>query len=354
MAAQFNKPYKSPAEQFKDYAQDYADRVKAALEQGTAPWIRPWRAGVVGLAGQGMPYNAITGVGYSGSNVWILKMVQDQRGFEDDRWLTFKQAMDLGCRVAKGAKGVQCVKWVKVENKDLKVPEGPVYLCDALEIAAKRSRMVPKFFYVYNAAEIDGIPAAPVREAPKEQERHAQCKALIDATGALIEHDGGNRAYYRPSTDSIHLPLREAFVSEDAYYATVLHELGHWTGFPTRLNRNLKGEFGSKDYAREELRAEMASMMIGDRLGIGHDPGQHVAYIGHWIKLIEEQPREILLAARDAEAICQHLGVRKYEHEPMQVSEQAKDAERVRQLPKDRPRTRRHQRQREQVAAVSL
>lgn len=131
-------------------------------------------------------------------------------------------------------------------------------------------------------------------------------------------------------TDDIHLPVREAFKSTDAYYATVLHELGHWTGHPVRLGRDLTGRFGSEQYAKEELRAEMASMMIGERLGIGHDPGQHAAYIGHWIKLIKEQPREILVAAKDADAICQHLGVHKYEHEPMKVPDKAKAKEQVR------------------------
>ena len=95
------------------------------------------------------------------------------------------------------------------------------------------------------------------------------------------------------STDSIHLPLKEQFPSAGDYYSTLLHEVGHWTGHATRLNRDLSDPFGSIAYAREELRAEIASMIIGSELGIGYDPGQHAAYAASWIQILENQPLEI-------------------------------------------------------------
>lgn len=336
--AQNTTTWKSPAARYQDYVQAYADRVIKFLEEGTAPWVKPWRAGFL-QPGAGMPYNAITGKGYSGSNVLLLRMIQQAAGFEDERWLTFNQGMSLGCHLKKGSKGVQCVKWIEPKENDPKPDEE----------AKAQKRRVPVLFTVFNASQFEGLPAAPVREPPKEPERHAQCEALIAATGALIAHDGGNRAFYRPMTDDIHLPMREAFKTADSYYATVLHELGHWSGHPTRLARDLTGRFGSEQYAKEELRAELASMMVGERLGIGHDPGQHVAYIGHWIKLLKEHPKEILVAAKDADAICTYLGVHKFEHEPMKVPEKTKEREegkpQARPLPR---RTREKQRERAQ------
>ncbi len=99
------------------------------------------------------------------------------------------------------------------------------------------------------------------------------------------------------------MPFKHQFPTPDRYYATALHELGHWTGHESRLNRDLAHPFGSEGYAREELRAEIASMLLGSELGIGHDPGQHVAYVGSWIKALQQDPTEIFRAAADAEKI---------------------------------------------------
>ncbi len=326
-------------QRYQDYAKDYADRVIQMLEAGTAPWIRPWRPGFI-EPGSGMPYNAITGKGYSGSNALFLMMAQQLSGFEDNRWLTFKQAQAIGCHVKRGEKSMQCVKWIEPQAKDQEDTDDQ-----------RQKRLVPILFSVFNGAQVEGMPALPVREPPKEPERHAQCEALIAATGASIEHDGGNRAFYVPMTDDIHLPVREAFRSMDLYYGTLLHELGHWSGHPTRLHRDLTGGFGSEAYAKEELRAELASMMIGERLGIGHDPGQHAAYIASWVKILKEHPKEILLAAKDADRICEHLGVHKYEHEPIATREPDQVVEKVRKTPEPR-RQRTRQRQREQVMAM--
>ncbi|HEY9559747.1 MAG TPA: zincin-like metallopeptidase domain-containing protein, partial [Anseongella sp.] len=106
---------------------------------------------------------------------------------------------------------------------------------------------------------------------------------------------------------AITLPLREQFDAADLYYATLLHELGHWTGHPTRLDRDLVHTFGSEGYAREELRAEIASLLIGEELHIGHDPTRHAAYVAHWIKILEDHPFEIHAAAADAEKIFKYL-----------------------------------------------
>lgn len=144
---------------------------------------------------------------------------------------------------------------------------------------------------------------------------------ILKASGASITHAPGDRAFYRPATDSIHLPDRGQFPTADNYYATALHELGHWTGHASRLDRDLAHPFGSEGYAKEELRAEIASMIVGDELGIGHDPGQHAAYVGSWIKALQDEPLEVFRAAADAEKI--HDYVLAFEQKQVQEQEQA-------------------------------
>jgi putative DNA primase/helicase len=134
----------------------------------------------------------------------------------------------------------------------------------------------------------------------------------LQASGVEIRHDQADRAFYRPATDRIHLPACDSFQSADTYYATALHELGHWTGYPSRLDRDLAHPFGSVGYAKEELRAEIASLTVGDQLGIGHDPGQHAAYVKSWVQVLKEDPKEILRASRDADKISHYvLGLEK-------------------------------------------
>src|SRR5262249_48135161 len=108
-------------------------------------------------------------------------------------------------------------------------------------------------------------------------------------------------------TDTIDLPSRERFSEAAAYYAAALHELGHWTGHPDRLNRDLEHPFGSEGYAREELRAEIASLILGSELGLGYNPEQHAGYVDHWVKILTDTPTEILYAASDAEKISEYI-----------------------------------------------
>src|SRR5690606_16062909 len=182
------------------------------------------------------PYNATTGKGYSGGNAIWLMMRQEMEGYTDSRWLTYKQGQQLEAQVRRGEKGTKLVKWLETKSKNKS--EG----ADEGEEEGSRKRLVPIVFTVFNAEQLDNMPPAPVRQLPGEFERHAQCERLLDdvrAMGVFIEHDGGNRAFYVPSEDAIHLPAREQFVAADGYYATALHECGHATGHPSRLGRDL-------------------------------------------------------------------------------------------------------------------
>src|SRR6202008_604833 len=133
---------------------------------------------------------------------------------------------------------------------------------------------------------------------------------ILRNSGARISHDQGDRAFYNRASDSIHLPPKEAFASAPGYYGTALHELAHWTGHPSRLNRSTLNEsyrFGDSNYAKEELRAELASVFLAAERGIPHDPAQHAAYVGSWIKTLREDKNEIFRAAHDASAATDFL-----------------------------------------------
>ncbi|MCB1976022.1 MAG: hypothetical protein KDE66_03260, partial [Nitrosomonas sp.] len=153
--------------------------------------------------------------------------------------------------------------------------------------------------------QIDNLPELVIE--PPTWNPIERAEQILQASNAAIEHGEFDRAFYRPVTDRIHLPHKHQFETPDRYYATALHELGHWTGHESRLNRDLAHPFGSEGYAREELRAEIASMLLGHELGIGHDPGQHAAYVASWIKTLEEDPTEIFRAAADAEKIQDYV-----------------------------------------------
>lgn len=162
--------------------------------------------------------------------------------------------------------------------------------------------------WVFNAQQVDGIEPLVKPDVKQFQWDSIQrAENIIQASGADITHKSGDRAYYSPALDSITMPMREQFDASDKYYATLLHELGHWTGHENRLDRSLINKFGTEGYAREELRAEIASMLIGQELHIGHDPGQHVAYVDNWIQILRDTPFEIHAAAADAEKIFKYL-----------------------------------------------
>jgi len=281
----------------KEYAEEVAGRIIEQLRQGTAPWQKPWQPGELRL-----PYNAATGNEYRGMNTLWLHM----QGYDDPRWMTYRQADAAGAQVRKGSRGTKIIYWKFHDEQAMKDEQGrPVLDGDGNPRKIRVELERPRVFtaVVFNAQQIDGLPPMEAKPLGPEPERHARAEAILANSGARIGHAEGDRAFYRPSTDSITLPLRQQFNSADAYYATALHELGHWTGHESRLDRDLSHPFGSEGYAREELRAEIASLMLGERLEIGHDPGQHVAYVASWIKALEDDPREIFRAAADAEKI---------------------------------------------------
>jgi antirestriction protein ArdC/phage/plasmid primase-like uncharacterized protein len=279
-------------QQKKSFPAIVAEELIEQLKAGTAPWQKPWRPGIPFL-----PMNPTTGKRYKGVNA--VRLLGQSRG--DSRWMTYKQAKSLGAQVRKGETGTRIMFWQFYEERENDRGEKE-------RVKLERPRVSSAV--VFNAEQIDGLPEQ--KPTPPDWNPVERAENIMALSGANIKHIGENRAYYRPDTDSIYLPEKNQFASSDAYYATALHELGHWTGHESRLARDLAHPFGSTEYAKEELRAEIASMILGDELGIGHDPGQHAAYVKSWINVLENDHLEIFRAAADAEKI--HAHVLNFEH----------------------------------------
>ncbi|GLU28257.1 zincin-like metallopeptidase domain-containing protein [Brucella sp. NBRC 12950] len=284
----------------RDYIDKVARQLIEQLERGTAPWQKPWKAGELRAT-----YNPNTDKSYRGfNNIWL-----QMQGYSDPRWMTFNQASDAGAKVRRREKGTQIVFWSFAEERDAKDAQGNTILENGKrkKITVELERPKSFNFTVFNAEQIDGLAQLDAKPVVPAAIRIVRAESLLLASGAQIKHKRGDRAFYRLDKDEIVLPERDQFSSSEGYYATALHELGHWTGHPDRLNRNLSDPFGSLGYAREELRAEIASLMLAEKLELPHDPAQHASYVASWIEVLKYDPREIFRATSDAERISTHI-----------------------------------------------
>jgi antirestriction protein ArdC len=278
----------------RDYRQEVTDDIIRLLEAGTAPWQKPWEE----VAGGGLPYNPTTNKPYRGGNIIALMISEMRHGYTDPRWMTYKQAADKGWQVRKGEKSTRIEFWeAKPGDENGQDDERP-------------SRLIHRVYSVFNAQQIDVIPHI----VTNPREPWEVCEAgerIMKDSGADIRY-GGNRAYYRHDTDHVQLPPREVFKDAPGFYGTATHELIHWTGGEKRLNRESlttsKG-FNAHDeqYAREELIAEIGSMMLGAETGIPHDPSQHAAYVQSWIEALKNDKNEIFRAASAASKACDFI-----------------------------------------------
>lgn len=278
----------------------FAGKVIKMLEEGTAPWQKPWTP-AQNLA----PRNPLSGTVYKGVNRLHLAMA----GYEDPRWMTLKQANDAGYRIKAGSRSTAVVYYQFTKEQDkLDENKQPVLGEDGKPVRETVSleRPVMRMARVFNAQQVENFPPLPEHEKAFAWDPQEKAEAVLTNSGAVITHDQHERAFYRPWTDEIHLPPKDSFDQGDKYYATALHELGHWTGHESRMNR-VFGPFGTHAYAKEELRAEISSWMVGQDIGVGHDPGQHVAYVKSWVHILEDDPLEIMRACRDAEHIRDYV-----------------------------------------------
>ena len=294
LAHHSGKPDRAP----RDHYQEVTDRIIAALEAGTPPWRRPWDPDKAG--GPAMPRNAATGQRYRGINVLTLGMSGLAFSSGDPRWATYKQAEDRGWQVRRGERGTTGYFFKRLELRD----------DSRLEDDEEAVRSIPllRAFTLFHASQIDGIPAyisPTISEAPW---RAPEAAEIILASSGAVVRTGGDRAFYSPATDHIQMPPQAAFATAVGYCGVLIHEMSHWTGAPSRLDRDLRNSFGLHDYAREELRAEIGQVMVCAELGIADvDFSNNAAYVASWLEKLCSDRKEIFGAAADAQRIADYL-----------------------------------------------
>lgn len=260
-------------------------QIVAQLEQGAAPWIKPWKGDTTG------DRNLVSGKSYRGINRLLLGMA----GFESATWATFQQWKEKGASVRRGEKATHIV-FFKPVTKEKQGANGET---ETAKYALLRG------YCVFNAGQVDGFTEAAPSSTITEFQRHERAEETMRRTGAEIRH-GGNDAFYIPSQDRVQLPSKEAFLAPANYYATAFHELTHWTGAKHRLDRALNNAFGNPEYAFEELVAEMGAAFLCAEHGVQGEI-RHAGYIQHWIKALRENDRAIFKASALAQKAADYL-----------------------------------------------
>lgn len=334
-----DKEKKSAYDKLTPQRQRLVDAIMANLENNHSLWRQGWVT-------SGAPVSAISGKRYNGVNRLFLSMATMERGYSDNRWLTYNQMKEKGWEFKRDAEGNSMgknagvsIEYFSFYDKATK-QKFDKHTLDGMTEAERDDYMdenviaLRKYYCVFNGDVVEGIPEREKREIDRsgENKRAEGILQFWSDNEAKIIY-GGDEAFYRPSTDEIHLPERNAFVDLPEFYSTALHEVGHSTGHEKRLNRDLSGGFGSDKYAEEELRAEIASMFIEQDLGI--EAGEkHIennsAYIQAWHDKIKDDPNVLFRAIADAEKITQFVIAKeseiKKEVEPYAIIEDENDS----------------------------
>jgi antirestriction protein ArdC len=284
----------------RDLHAEVTQALIAAIEKDPGQPVMPWRR--TGGAPLWLPENALTKNRYNGINVVSLWVATEAKGFSTPIWATYKQWAQLGAQVRGGEKASLVVfykEFTGEPNPDDEKDDG--------------TRRVARASYVFNAAQIDGYTVGEPPEPLGPVARIEAADRFLTQTGARIEA-GGERAYYRPSTDTIHMPDEGLFTGTDtmnrseAWYATALHETTHWSGAKPRLNRDFGKRFGDQAYVAEELVAEIASAFLCAELSITQDVrADHAQYLAHWLTLLKADDRAIFTAAAKASEAVNYL-----------------------------------------------
>lgn len=281
--------------------EELAEKLISELEKGTSPFQKPWNNDASSFE---FPFNPVTNKEYRGVNsLWL--MMQNE---PDPRWMTFKQAQSKGWNIEKGAKAKDIVFFTTtVERDKLDEKRKPIFDENGKKIKVKIILDTPiiSTAKVFNAKHVLGIPAIE-KSTTYEWKENENLDQLVKNSGVKISH-GGNDAYYSPNSDRIQLPHKHQFPEAQNYYAVLLHEMGHWTGHRSRLNRDFSGGFGTPEYAKEELRAEIASLMIESKYNLPHNFGNHASYVENWIQVLKNDPLEIFKASSDAQKITDYI-----------------------------------------------
>lgn len=279
----------------RDLYQEVTDKIIAELETGAAPWVKPWRA----TAGANSPMNITTKRPYSGVNITLLWMAMSANGWSRPHFLTFNQAKEVGGNVKGGEHGTK-VYFVKKLIKKEKLDDGSEEL---------RQFPMLREYTVFNIAQCENLPDRMMNPEPvkpmNQDQRDALIEEFIVATKAVIR-EGSGEAFYSPGTDFISMPRFESFKSADHFNGVRFHELTHWTGHQSRLDRKLRNRFGDNHYAAEELIAELGSAFLSAEFDIDGDL-RHAGYIETWIGLLKSDPKAIFTASSAAQKAADFL-----------------------------------------------
>lgn len=261
------------------------------------------------------PYNPVSKVSYRAGNRLRLMLAAAMNGFTDPRWMTFKQASDNNYKILPGSKGVLLEKWIFYKDKPL-LDENKNPVIDAASgkpIIQRELLKTPyvNYFRVFNGEQISGLPELTLPQINKDSIYQMETQ-FINSSKCPIYYENINCAYYSPGEDAIHLPLKEAFKNNEARLSTLLHEMAHSTGHKDRLNRDIQNKFGSIDYAKEELNAEISSLFLESDLGIRLEVNSelledHADYVKSWISLLKDDPNELFRACAAADKISEYL-----------------------------------------------
>lgn len=289
--------------QTKEFRKSVADMFVKGLSEEGLNWKQGW-------ATTGELRNAVSNRHYKGLNKFYLKLVSMVHDYKDPRWMTFNQIRDEGYHLEKGSKGAKVEYWfpfdlirkkgISFEEKDRLIKEG--------ERKKEDFSLVAKYYTVFNGDNISGLPE--IKLPKNEIEPSVVLEQIARGMNVEINNDGGNEAFYRPSTDDIHLPLPEVFSSDNEYNAVAFHELGHATGHESRLNRDQSGTFGTSAYAKEELVAEITSAFMAETTGISPEDmnmENHKAYVNGWITSIEDDPEYLMKAISQANDAADYM-----------------------------------------------
>jgi len=271
------------------------ERITAAIQnelaQDLPPWRRPWRT-LRASGASGIPQKAISGRAYRGVNALLLWGRQDI----DTRYVTYRQAQELGGYVRKGEHGSQVVFWQK-RHYTARDESGE---------EEQRDSLLMKVYTVFSLSQCEHITLPKAKSDPAPLPPPPTIAMVYNTLRTRIEH-GGDHACFVPSQDKVIMPRPEAFSSPDAYAATALHELTHWTGHESRLNRQFGKRFGDLAYAAEELVAEIGSAFLCAALGVDSALEHHASYLAHWKQLLAADSRAVITAASKAQAAADYV-----------------------------------------------
>jgi antirestriction protein ArdC len=283
-----------------DIYQKITDKIVSELERGVRPWMQPWNAG----SGEGRIMRPLrpNGIPYQGINVLMLWSETIEKGYASPVWMTFRQALALNANVRKGEHGSLVVYADKITRTETDSATGE-----------DTEREIPfmKGYTVFNTEQIEGLPEHFYLQPPPRTEtvrRIERADAFFAATGAKVAHSG-SRACYVHSTDTVCMPCIDFFEDAESYYATLAHEVTHWTRHPSRLDRDFgRKRFGDEGYAMEELVAELGSAFLSADLELTPEVREdHAAYIASWIKALRDDKRAVFTAASHAQRAADFL-----------------------------------------------